>query len=68
MLRLSPPAPPASALKPLHAVLCCAAPAHLAQEGQAPYSWFLAVAISTGVGALVIFAGVMVYCRWTRLI
>lgn len=38
------------------------------QEGQAPFSWFLAVSISTGVGAIFIFASVMVYCRWKRLI
>jgi magnesium transporter len=37
-------------------------------EGQAPYSWFLIVAISTGVGAIAVFAGVMAYCRWKRLI
>ncbi|KAL4428790.1 hypothetical protein ABPG77_005228 [Micractinium sp. CCAP 211/92] len=37
-------------------------------EGQAPYSWFLAVSISTGIGAIAIFAGVMTYCRWKRLI
>ncbi|PSC75097.1 magnesium transporter MRS2-7 isoform B [Micractinium conductrix] len=38
------------------------------QEGQAPYSWFLAVSISTGIGAIAVFAGVMAYCRWKRLI
>ena len=37
-------------------------------EGQAPYSWFLAVSISTGIGAIVIFTTVMIYCRWKRLI
>ncbi|KAI3437682.1 hypothetical protein D9Q98_000131 [Chlorella vulgaris] len=37
-------------------------------DGQAPYSWFLAVSISTGIGAIVIFASVMTYCRWKRLI
>jgi magnesium transporter len=37
-------------------------------EGQAPYSWFLAVSISTGIGAIVIFTSVMMYCRWKRLI
>lgn len=43
-------------------------PAAAEQEGQAPYSWFLIVAISTGVGAIAIFVGIMVYCRWRRLI
>ncbi|KAL4451649.1 hypothetical protein ABPG75_007311 [Micractinium tetrahymenae] len=38
------------------------------KEGQAPFSWFLAVSISTGVGAIAVFAGVMAYCRWKRLI
>ncbi|KAL4428791.1 hypothetical protein ABPG77_005229 [Micractinium sp. CCAP 211/92] len=38
------------------------------KEGQAPYSWFLAISISTGIGAIAIFAGVMAYCRWKRLI
>ncbi|KAL4856218.1 Magnesium transporter MRS2-7 [Chlorella vulgaris] len=38
------------------------------REGQAPYSWFLAVSISTGIGAICIFASVMTYCRWKRLI
>ncbi len=44
------------------------APLAAPQEGQAPYSWFLAVSISTGIGAIAIFAGVMAYCRWKRLI
>ncbi|KAL4428792.1 hypothetical protein ABPG77_005230 [Micractinium sp. CCAP 211/92] len=43
-------------------------PSAAPQEGQAPYSWFLAVSISTGIGAIAIFAGVMAYCRWKRLI
>jgi magnesium transporter len=38
------------------------------REGQAPYSWFLAISISTGIGAICIFASVMAYCRWKRLI
>ncbi|EFN56043.1 hypothetical protein CHLNCDRAFT_57773 [Chlorella variabilis] len=37
-------------------------------EGQAPFGWFLAVSISTGVGAIFIFTAVMIYCRWKRLI
>lgn len=38
------------------------------QEGQAPYGWFLAISISTGIGAICVFTGVMCFCRWKRLI
>lgn len=38
------------------------------QEGQAPYYYFLAVSISSGVGAIFVFCAVMAYCRWKRLI
>ena len=34
----------------------------------APYSWFVTIAVSTGVLAVVAFTGVMVYCRWKRLL
>ena len=63
--------PPACepAVCPALPLLCVSsAAAAVSQEGQAPYSWFLAVSISTGVGAICVFAGVMAYCRWQRLI
>ena len=47
---------------------CRRLPEPLLQEGQAPFGWFLAVSISTGIGAIFIFTGVMCFCRWKRLI
>jgi magnesium transporter len=37
-------------------------------EEVAPYSWFLGVSISTGLGAILVFSVVIAYCRWKRLI
>ena len=47
---------------------CPSAAPSPSQVGQAPNSWFLAISISTGVGAIVLFAGTLAYCRWQRLI
>lgn len=35
---------------------------------KAPYSWFVTIAVSTAVLAIAAFTGVMVYCRWKRLL
>jgi hypothetical protein len=37
-------------------------------QGQAPYSWFILVSVPTAVAAVLFFAGVLIYCRWKRLI
>lgn len=37
-------------------------------EGQGPYGWFVSISVSCCTAALCIFVGVMVYCRWKRLL
>jgi magnesium transporter len=37
-------------------------------EDKAPYSWFVTIAVSSSVLAIVVFAAVMAYCRYKRLI
>jgi magnesium transporter len=37
-------------------------------EDKAPYSWFVVIAVSTSVLAVLVFASVMIYCRWKRLL
>jgi magnesium transporter len=37
-------------------------------EDKAPYSWFVTIAVGTSVLAVVVFAAVMSYCRYKRLI
>jgi hypothetical protein len=59
---------PALCLPPRTAAPAAPLPVPLLQEGQAPFGWFLAVSISTGIGAIFIFTGVMCFCRWKRLI
>ena len=34
----------------------------------APYSWFVTIAISTSILAVVVFAAIMLYCRHKRLL
>ncbi|GAB4815414.1 hypothetical protein N2152v2_002460 [Parachlorella kessleri] len=37
-------------------------------DGPGPYSMFVALSVSAGVGAVAVFGGILAYCRWKRLI